>query len=406
MDLGVSEAARKTGNFLGNSALGSLAKKFANTIEKKSGGMAFPVKLSDTVDANGVRKMLGINTALADNRTSSLAPTKENAASKGMSVSGPSLGSVAETIKGEESGRGASNRNAEVAKMIGSGWDDSNDLLKDTSNALGKTKNVVSNLGKVKKQFLSANDEYKRKTDEAIAGNKLVVEKNQKDELDDLAEDTRNSADNAAIMLGVKGASGGSASKAASRAISKSAGKARATVLKSRGDEFSGLTQEEEKARLLHEQRIKDADEWEQNAKSQALAELESDLKALDRLKKNKSKWREEDIKAESDARLGSFMQNLANISARAKTIREGISNTMSNFGGAVSELESAAIDVTPPAELMTPDFSENIDLQTENNAEDFFDPANAGKQRVIIGRDALGNPIYADDPALAPATV
>lgn len=295
---------------------------------------------------------------------------------------------------GDASGK---NRDAEARKLIGAGWDDSGDIIKSAGGSLDSSKKYISNLGKVRDQYLKANDAYKTKTDEAISGNKTLIERNQKEELDDLAGDTRKTMDNTNVMLGVKGASGGSASRAASRAIAESAGKTRADLLKARGDEMSYQNKEAENALEQYNLRREQAYKWEEDSRKQALLDYEADRKALDRLKRNAPDWKQEDLDAQSDRNLSKLLATLSEISGRAKTFRDALSAKMSEFGGAAGELESASVDIDAPAELDTPDFSETIDLENPEGGEDFFDPKKTGK-RAIKGYDSFGNPIYEDE--------
>lgn len=314
-----------------------------------------------------------------------------------------SLGTLGDAAGGQAGAdsRNESNKNAEARKMIGAGWDDSGGIIKSTGSSLDLSRKFISNLGKVRDQYLKANDAYKTKSDEAIAGNKTLIEKNQKEELDDLARDTRKSVDNTNVMLGLKGASGGSAARAASKAIATSAGRSRADLLKARGDEFSMMNRESENATEQYNLRREQAYKWEEDSRKQALLEYEADKKAIDRLKGKVPKWRQQDLEAESDNRLRTLLATLSDISARAKTFRDVLSAKMTEFGGSASELENAAVNIDAPAELQTPDFSENIDLTNPENAEDFYDPTKTGK-RVIKGYDSFGNPVYEDELSAA----
>jgi len=396
MDIGISEALRGVASATRGSALGSIARKFANKIESghSKGAIEFPTT------KEVLNKALGIKTASAKES----GPISFAEASKKSNLETGYKGN-APTIEGKSGGSSssASNKNSELSKMIGAGWDDAGDVISSTGKALQTSKNYISNLGKVKDQYLRANDKYKADTDTAIEGNKTLIEKNQREELDDLAHDTRKSVDNTNVMLGIKGASGGSAAKAASRAISEMAGKKRAETLTMRGNEMSGQNQEQENAKAEYELRRQKAYDWEKTAREQAIIDWASDSEALSRLKKNTGKWKDQDIKAESDRNLSKLLNNLAEISGRAKTFRETLAARMAEFGGSADELESAAINVDAPAELMTPDFNENIDLNNPEGGEDFFDPKKVGK-RVIKGYDSLGNPIYEDELALANA--
>ena len=338
------------------------------------------------------------------------ASTENNSAATGAGKTdlpfyGPdkSLAPTLPTVSAQGSGS-EDNRKAKIAENIGKSWDDTGDSVKSTGKELDSEGKYISNLGKVRDKYLEANDKYKQKTDEAIAGNKTLIEKNQQGELDDLAGDLRKNVKNTQIMLGVKGASGGSASRAAASALGSAAGKDRASILTTRGNEMSEQNQAAADAIEQYNLRRKQAYDWEEEARKQAITDYEADRKALDRLKKNSDKWKQEDLDAESNSRLQDLLPSLATISARAKTFRDTLAAKMTEFGGSADELENASVSVNAPSELNTPDFNENIDLTTSDpNAEDFYDPNNTGK-RVIKGYDAFGNPIYADELATATA--
>ncbi len=390
VDLKVSEVLGGIGQATRGSALGNVARKFANKLERsKKGSLQFPI------DQAGVNRVLGVKTASA----------KENPRSpefnfKEAGKSTPGIQKPA-PLKNINEGNGSS-ANGEVRKIIAGGWDDAEEVLKGTKKTLEDSGKTVSQLGKVRDKYLEANDKHYAKTGEAIKGNKQLIEKNQGQELDELGSDIRESSRNSQLLLGVKGATGGSASKAASKAISKAAGVNRRDILKTRGDEFSEQNQSEENAAEEYKLRREQAYEWEKTAREQQMAELKQALSAVSKLKSKVGGYKAKDQEAESDKYLTRFLNNLAEISMIGKTIRDNAYSKYQEFGGSVSELESAAIDIDAPSELMTPDFDAEIDLDNEEDAEDFFDPKNKGKQRVIIGHDAFGNPIYEDDPIAA----
>lgn len=299
------------------------------------------------------------------------------------------------------SGVSGSSSSRNVVESLSRGWDDTGDLYDTASKALKKSKKYISNLGKVKKQYKESLDKYKSKYDTAIAGNKKLIQQNQKGELDDLGEDTRGSVKNTNIMLGVSGASGGSASKMASRAIAKSAGKSRAKILTQRGDDMSNQKQAEEHALEEYKTKLRQAEEWEENEREKAEDAYDDAKKALKRLKRKRSGWKKEDIKAENDKNLTKYMEALLEISASANAMRNELDMKMQEFGGSADALELESINVDAPAELDTPDFSETIDLDSPEDAEDWYDPNNKKKKKVIKGRDALGNPIYEDEEVI-----
>ncbi|MEF3692234.1 MAG: hypothetical protein V3574_04250 [Candidatus Moraniibacteriota bacterium] len=303
---------------------------------------------------------------------------------------------------GSSSGGGSANNNdSKIISQIGKGWDDAGDELKDAENWVNKSKNYISNLGEVKKQYINALNNYKGKTDSAISGNKELIQKNQKGALDDLAGDLRQNVDNTNIMLGIKGASGGSASKMASRAIAKSAGKQRAGLLRGFGDQISEQNQNATKASEEYNTLSAQADTWEEEALKQAWEDYNEQKKALDRLKKKKGGWEKEDIEAKSTENLQGLMSSISYIKDSASNFRAGLENKMKEFGGSADALNVASIDISAPAELDTPEFNENIDLENPENAEDWYDPNNKGKKRIVKGYDVLGNPIYEDEEEL-----
>lgn len=298
----------------------------------------------------------------------------------------------------KSSGSGSSSNDSRVIAAIGQGWDDTDDVIKSTSKALDTSKNYINNLGKVRDQYLKALQDYKGKTDEAITGNKKLIEQNQKKDLDTLAGDTRKSIDNTNVMLGVKGASGGSASKAAARAIGQSAGKQRASVLTSYGDQTSKQNQAAQDALDEFNLKTEQAYEWEKTARQQALDDYNEEKAALDRLKSKKSGWKSSDIKAMSDKNLNKLLSGLSDIQTKAANFRANLAAKMVEYGGLADALDVASVNVDTPAELDTPKFDENIDFNDPNNAEDWFDPNNTGKKIKVKSRDALGNPIAYED--------
>lgn len=299
---------------------------------------------------------------------------------------------------------GGSSQNSDSQKVInsiGKGWDDTKDEIGSTEKSLKNTKNYISNLGKVRDKYVSALDDYKGKTDKAIEGNKALIEKNQKGSLDNLFGDTRKSVDNTNIMLGVKGASGGSASRMAAKAIARSAGKDRASILSGYGDEVSEQNLNASKAKEDYDTKREQAYSWEEETRKQAVQDFKEMEEALKRMKGKQGDWKEEDIVAESDKNLQKLLATLSNINMSAKNFRAELAAKYELYGGAADELEVAAVDVSAPSELDTPEFSENIDISdTGENQEDVFDPTKTGRR--IKGYDPItGEPIYEDEETI-----
>ncbi|MFA5993367.1 MAG: hypothetical protein WC823_00235 [Parcubacteria group bacterium] len=301
--------------------------------------------------------------------------------------------------KAKNGGSGSSSNDSRIIGSIGKGWDEAGGVIGDTKKSLNSSQNYINNLGKVRDQYLTSIDNYKKNTDSAIAGNKTLIEQNQKKDLDSLAKDTRKSMDNTNVMLGVKGASGGSASRMAARAISESAGRERASRLTERGDQMSSQNQAAQNALDDYNTKRGQAYEWEKTAREQAMEEYTAQKKALDRLNNKKSGWKEADIAALSDKNLNSFMGSINAIQQQAKAFRDNLSAKMSEYGGLADALDTAAVGVDAPAELDTPQFDETIDITDPNNAEDWYNPDKSGKiTKKFKGYDAMGNPIYEDE--------
>ena len=363
--------------------LGAVAQKFAKDVAVGAitpGGYMNPLGLSSSDLPSG-----GSGTTNVPNPQNTVAPSSLAAAAKSMSG-------------------GGTTSNQKALDNIGKGGDDTGDSIKAAEKNVGSMKDAISNLGKVKDQYLKANDTYQAKTNDAIAGNKELINKNQQKDLNTLAADTRKSADSTNIMLGVKGASGGSASIAAGNAIAAAAGKTRAATLTSYGDEFSKQNQAAQDATDAYNLRVQQADQWESEARQQAMIDYQNAEDAIKRLKNKSGDWKASDLKAESSKNLDNLMSSLNNINTTASNFRTNLSAKYEEYGGKADELNSAAVTVDAPAELQTPDFSASYDYTDPNNATDFFDPNATGKTRVIKGYDALGNPIYQDELAAATA--
>ncbi len=295
---------------------------------------------------------------------------------------------------------------AKIRDAIDKGYENTTGEFDAAGKSLDTSSSFINDLGKTRDRYLGALDSYKQKTSDAITGNKKLIERNQKKDLDALSKDTGKSMDNTNVMLGIKGASGGSASKAASRAIATSAGKQRRDILTDYGDETKKQNQSEKNALDEYDKKRKQAYDWETTAREQALADFNEERDALDRLKNNKSGWKEQDIKALSDRNLNNLMTNLKTIQVQGKNLRDNLAARMSEESSLADALEVAAVDVNAPSELDAQEFNANIDLGNPENAEDLYDPNVENKQRVIKGYDALGNPIYADEiPEAIPTT-
>lgn len=368
------------------SAAGGLFGSTAHAAESSGGG-------GNSTNSNLSSFKGSLGNALGSSKTSS---------SKGVGGGGGSASKAAGSASAAASAADKARKAAEKAQQeaedkirnsINQGYDASGSEFDAASSALDTSNNYINNLGTTRDSYLGALDSYKNKTDAAIAGNKKLIEQNQKRDLGDLAGETRKSVDNTNIMLGIKGASGGSASKAAARAISASAGKQRAGILTSYGDEFSQQNQAAENAKQEYNTKRKQAYEWETTSREQALDSYNEAKTALDMAKTSKTGYQTADTKALSDRNLQKLLMSLTTIQAQARAFRDNLAAKMTDYGAGTDALNVANVNVDAPAELDTPVFDENIDLNNPNNAEDWYDPTKSGK-RIVVGKNALGQSV------------
>lgn len=307
--------------------------------------------------------------------------------------------SIADVAKAYASGNG-SGTNQKVLDSIGKGWDDTGSEIKSTGKSLDTSKTYIGNISKVRKQMQKALDDYKMKEEAAIAGNKKLIDKNQNKDLTSLAGSTKNNIDNTNVMLGVYGATRGSAGKVAARILSGDAGKQRASLLTTYGDQQSEQEQAHQKALEDYTVKSQQANDWEKTMTQTAIDEYNQEKEALSRLNNKASGWKADDLKAANDNNLQKLIKGLSEIQSKASAFRQNLAATIQAYGGNVDALNSAAVDVTPPAELNTPDFKDTaIDINDPTASGDWYDP-NApvpAKAKVVKGYDALGNPIYED---------
>jgi len=190
------------------------------------------------------------------------------------------------------------------------------------------------------------------------------------------------------------GASNSSASGAAAKALSKSAGKDRKTVLEGYGDQISGQKQEEQNAIDYYNLQRKNAYEWEERQKKIAQEEYELNKKVLSKLKDKLPDWKQDDLEDENDENLSNFMEQLAGISAQSRAFRDTLNSWLTEMGSSTMELESANIDIDAPAELDTPEFTDELDIDGGEEEEDFYNPNIKDKKKEGSENDILSNPL------------
>lgn len=340
-----------------------------------------------------------------NNRLGGALGTKVSKSSSSKSSSSKSSSSKSSAERAEKEARKAQEvaereerKRIEAAKnQINTGWDNANMVYGETEKGLNESEGKISTLGEVRDKFTAALENFKNRSNTAIAGNKEMIDRNQKSALDDLAENVRDSIFNANLMLGTRGASGGSASRAVARAITKAAGKNRANTLTQFGDQMSAQNQEATKVRDRYELGRKQAYDWEARAREEAIREFAQAREALNRLGQNREGWKKADLDALNDQKLQALVGTLSDISNRARNFRENLANKYGEYDAKANEMEGASIDITPPSELDTPLFDENINFMEEDNqGEDWYNPNHKGKRAARY--DIYGNPIFDEE--------
>lgn len=288
----------------------------------------------------------------------------------------------------------------EARKRISSGWDEADDSLGSAGSWLKKMQKDIKKLPKVRERYDKAAQGYLAKTKEAIQGNRDLITKEQKRDLGDIAEDTRGSIFGTNLQLGTLGASNSSASRMAAKAIARQAGRGRKEVLEVRGTQQAEQDQAETNAVDQYQLRIQQSKEWEERELEAAEAKYESMKNALDKLKSRKSRWQEEDIEAMETRNIEKLFAKVNDIVRAVAGYREKLDETMYGLGFSAEEIEAAAIEVDPPAELAVPDYTDEMTFESEEDAEDFYNPNKKGKKEGKT--DIFGNPIDEEEQAVA----
>lgn len=281
-------------------------------------------------------------------------------------------------------------------EAIGEDWESAG--TSNASDALSKMKSYISRLGAARDAYLRENEAWQAKNKTAIAGNRELIQKNQRTELGTLADKIRRNIFNTNQTLGVLGAADSSATGMAAKALAKAGGKERKSILTARGDDISTQNQEEQKAIARYNAQREQAYKWEEEQKTQALNKYNDMKDALDRLKDRVPDWKKSDIENLSNEYLSRFLNEVGQISASAKAYRDAIHSAALGMGATTAELKAAAIDITPPAELQTPEFSDELSLgdTTPDETEDFYNPNVKYKKKYST--DILGNPLVFDE--------
>lgn len=326
---------------------------------------------------------------------SSVGTSLQDKVQKFSSGGGSSSGKSSSQIAEEE------RRKAQKASIL-SNWDDFGDQIKNAKGYVNKLGN--NDITTVANRYRLASDDRKRREEEAVEGNRTLIDKNQRKDLSSLAGQTMREMNNTNNMLGVLGASRGSASQLANKALGEQAGQKRADILTGYGDQQSEQTQSLAQARESYKLSQDYINNWEKEQKKVAMDELNDALKDLEDLKKKGGKWRDEDVKSEGTQRFQQAIQRINEITNRALSFREQIISSAQQMGMSADELEAGNIDITTPAELKTPEFNPNIDFATEAQGEDYYNPNKTGERKVLLDKngqpvkDAFGNVVYEDE--------
>lgn len=286
----------------------------------------------------------------------------------------------------------------QLRSSIASGWDDTDDYTKSAGKALSSMSGSISGLGKARDAYIKANEENLSKKNEAIAGNRELIQKNQRTDLENLANDVRNNIFNTNLSLGVLGAADSSASGAAAKALQKSAGKNRQGVLTGYGDQISEQNQEEKKAVETYNFQREEAYKWEDQQKKIAEAEYKLNKEVYDKLKNKVPDWKKDDIEDMNDENLMKYLSKIGEITASAKAFRDTLNSWVTAMTGSAGALKAANIDINKPAELDTPEFSDELEIgEDEEQEEDYYNPNTKIKRRQY-GNDLLGNPLVFEE--------
>ncbi len=288
----------------------------------------------------------------------------------------------------------ANAKNQAVRNQVASGWDDADSLRSSVSKEIDDMSKSTSKLGAARDAYLKANEENLAKKRAAIAGNRELITKNQKGDLTDLANSVRNNIFNTNLSLGVLGAANSSASGAASKALARTAGKDRKAILQGYGDQISGQNQEEANAQDYYSLQRKNAYEWEDRQKKIAQEEYLTNKKVLSKLKSKLPDWKKDDIDDEDNQNLSKFLEQVAEISARARAFRDTLNGWITEMGGNTQELSASNIGIDTPAALDTPEFTDELSIGPAEEEEDFYNPNIKDKKKEGDENDILSNPL------------
>ncbi|NTW30269.1 MAG: hypothetical protein HGA33_03255 [Candidatus Moranbacteria bacterium] len=301
-------------------------------------------------------------------------------------------------------GQNASNADAKAREMVGSAWKDSGDLIKGEKSSLATMAEEMKKLPTLRDRTKTSAKTYLDKANEAVSGNKTLIQKKQKEDLDKVAEDVSKNIFNTNINLGALRASNSSAAGRFAKVLGKQAGQQRKETLEGYGTQTAEQDQTAADELERYNLRLKEADDWYTENFKAAKAEYDRLNSRIKELASKADDWEKEDLKAASDKNLQKFAARIAEADGKMQTFAQNLREIAKEQGLRIDELESAQIDINTPAELQVPDYTDEWSIDgLDSGAVDWYDntdPEKAPKDKKIIGHDIFGNPIYEETVA------
>lgn len=280
------------------------------------------------------------------------------------------------------SGGGTTREQRERAKLIGAGWDDMEDELSNTQSMVSTYAGELSDrLGNLRKSYLGAIDESERQDNEAIGGQKTLVDKSRNEELGKVAADARKGFFQANTRYG--GPKSSSAGAMAQKGVQGMAEKSRKQVLDEVGVMLSELGQKEQEVKVTATRQRQDVYDMEKQLKDEAMAEFNDSMKALKRLSEKKKGWKQKDLDSQSDTYLAKLANSIATISAQAKARRDQIHAAENEINTQIKDLRQKAALTFAPPELEADKIDLGEAINPGQSEEDFFNPDATERKRI-----------------------
>lgn len=324
------------------------------------------------------------------------APKSQYDSPAGPAYNGPAIPDIGQGQGAAQSQ--AARQSQSLSSMIGKGWDDVS--TKGASSALKSLSKDMGMLSNARDAYLQASLERKAAKENAIAGNKELIDRYQTKDLRNLGGQLRSKVLNTNIALGAAGS--GSAGLAASRALARENAVNRSNVLTEYGDEMSAQNRQQQLIEPEYQAERQKAYDWEERNKRSLIENFNIQKKALDRLKSKVPDWKKEDLENENANNLNSLLQGLASIEATARSFRDNLYSTYYGMQDEASALRTENLNIQAPSELDTPDFSPELDMTGLENEEydttDYYRPSTKLKKKT--GRSIFDNPLIFEEEA------